>query len=109
MIEGIIEPDAKLIAVDPITGNCAYQISDNHIVKIVRSNHKLSLLEEEEEVGRIVKGSDWTGSIWVAGECLGAYEYSKNCYSVTPYENGRKKPEEKEEIHPLDYLLRFLY
>jgi len=99
-------PDAKLVKADPISSIYFYEKRDASLVALVGEGHKFSLRDKDKEVGSIVPGSGWSGSIWVAKNCVGEYEFINNHYSVTPYKNGNKKA--SEQVHPLDYLLRFL-
>lgn len=63
---------------------------------------------ETRELGHIFVGSNHSGSIWISINCIGEYDLTNGKYIVTPYEKGRQFPERKEEIYPLEYLLKHL-
>lgn len=91
-----------------------YETNKENLLTVVREGddqHSIfHVLNDEVELGLIVTGSNFSGAVFVARTCIGEYDRNLGKYTVTPYENcgGLKNIEKREEVHPLDYLIRFL-
>lgn len=107
-------PKAELVKADPITSTYIYRGPTGDLVTLILiANSTLYCNDDSNRtIGRFVPGSKTSGSIWTpvkVKQCLGEYEFRGGSYYVTPYTpDGMKDSYRKEEIHPLDYLLRSL-
>ncbi|MEK6945283.1 MAG: hypothetical protein AABW63_00640 [Nanoarchaeota archaeon] len=120
----IASPKVKFIAVDPVTQRSIIEHETKQYT-LEKRDQFLYLINREtgrehESLGRILHGarheSPNSGSIWriipkkPTPEALGEFTLNPKdgTYQVTPYENGQRNDAKKENIHPLDYLLRNL-
>jgi hypothetical protein len=115
-------PKAECVETDPIMKQFIYKTKNGiwDIVADLHSSNKLLIAKEGKHIGLIVSASFSSprfGSIWVSvdnsqgrleSECIGEYFFKESQYFVLPYEDSRKCPDKIEEIHPLDYFIRFI-
>jgi hypothetical protein len=112
MTENNTFPKAKIVSGDPINGIFKYQNSLGSLFTVIIREEEqkgLCVYKNNEEIGVIIRGSNWSGSIWINGGCFGEYERVNEKYMIIPYIGGRKAPEKTlQNTHPLDYLIEKL-
>tara|TARA_Y100000310_G_scaffold324914_1_gene387518 strand:+ start:28897 stop:29247 length:351 start_codon:yes stop_codon:yes gene_type:complete len=106
--------EADIMEVDPISGNGAYVAKSGDIVTILNIGHRIGLHKCGEHVASIVS-EQAKGYLFMTnpnpaalGLLVGKYEIIDHKYNVTPIVDEQTNPEEKREIHPLDFLLEKL-
>ena len=110
-------PLTKLIEYDPISNSGTLQ-SDKGEFKLVNESltgelGKLCLYSEETKLGSIIAKGD-SGHIYTSGPPgsfgteIAIYNSLNGKYQVTPIVDKTPKPNEKIEMHPIDFLLERL-
>lgn len=99
-----ITPASSFAEVDPIANTYVVRAPDGENYTLIQEGCRLSIKNNKTEIGAIVHGSSWSGSLWAGDECLGEYVRIDGRYTVTPYEKWHKTAQ-SQDIHPLDYLL----
>lgn len=100
-------PEATLVRADPVGETYCYQEGERFLELIVERGD-LTLLDNNRRVGKIMRYDPSNGGLWKGPTLLGKYEKKESGYVVTPFVQGLAVPEKKEDVHPLDYLLRFI-
>ncbi len=101
-----LEPKTRLNLADPVGGMHRYEIG-SRLVELIGEGQCLNLFEDRQRVGSIVRKIPF-GEIWKEYTLLARYEKKGDNYFVTPCHEGFPLADKKEEVHPLDYLLRFI-
>ncbi len=95
----------RIEIVDLLLGKYLLTTSNGKEYAIEQEGNQFFLREGKKTLGRIVQNDHLGGSIWQGKKCLGEYGCRSGDYVVTPYSKGLKQPKQKENIHPLDYLI----
>jgi hypothetical protein len=110
-------PLVKLVEYDPISNSGTVQ-SDKGEYRLVNESltgdlGKLCLYKEETKMGSIITQRD-KGDIFTPdpqrsfGTKIAIYNITNGKYQVTPIKNKNPVESERQEIHPLDFLLERL-
>ena len=91
---------------DPLIGKYRVKADTGREYLLERDGDQLFLYNSDKGLGRIVQNDHLGGSIWHGDECLGEYDLRSGEYIVTPYAGGLKHPDQRQQVHPLDYLVK---
>ena len=96
----------QVCSVDPIMQHMEFKLDDNNILTVVGVGERLFIRGKDQEIGSVLKSSNWSGSLWKNDICIGEFYFTEDGYKVIPISDGFLDYDRASAIHPIEYLIQ---